>query len=602
MRARIPVILAVLAAAGLAPAAASATSSAGHTSAGHTSASHSSADGWQPEPASYGVSQPVDIPVRMDDGVVISTEVVYPTDPATGARAGGSFPVLLSQNPYGTAQDPTAAGDYFVQRGYIYVVSAVRGTGASGGQVSWFGARQGEDGAELVDWAAHSLSGSDGRVGLDGCSYLGVDQWFTAAAVGPDSPLKAIAPFCTDSNFYDDLTADGGIPTPFVADIGHGEPRGPQDDPATDPQSITIAQEADGGPRSYDDRYWQSLDAQQLMRQIVANNVPALSEAGWNDLFPGGDLGDYVAAQNAYFGRPLTAAVTPGEPVTGRYQAIVGPWTHGENVNGTILENIRLEWFDTWLKGERTGMASTATPLHIFENTASQWVDTAAWPPSPTASAYYLGAGGTLTAGKPASTGSDLLTWAPASASNSLTYTSAPLTRAAVLDGPSDLSVYASATTTDVELTATLNVLSPAGTVVKQADGVLLGSQRELDRAQSWYAGGVLLQPAHPFTKESQRAVVPGRTTRYDISLLANFTLIPAGDRIQVVLTSQPPANFHGPLAPTPQELANLAGGTYTVDHGASADGRASAASVLDLPLASPGQFSASATDWGPAS
>ena len=91
---------------------------------------------------------------------------------------------------------------------------------------------------------------------------------------------------------------------------------------------------------------------------------------------------------------------------------------------------------------------------------------------------------------------------------------------------------------------------------------------------------------------------MPGRTTRYDISLLANFTLIPAGDRIQVVLTSQPPANFHAPLAPTPQELANLAGGSYTVDYGARR--RRAAASVLDLPLASPGQFSASATDWGP--
>ena len=589
MRARIPVILAVLAVAGLAPVAAAAASGPSPAAAGA-----GGAGGWQPEPASYGVSQPVDIPVRMDDGVVISTEVVYPTDPSTGARAGGAFPVLLTQNPYGTAGDPTAAGDYFVQRGYIYVVSAVRGTGASGGQVSWFGQRQGEDGAELVDWAAHSLSGSDGKVGLDGCSYLGVDQWFTAAAVGPNSALKAITPFCTDSNFYDDLTADGGIPTPFVAGIAHGEPRGPQDNPATDPQSVTIAQQADGGPRSYDNRYWQSLDGQQLMRNVVANHIPALSEAGWNDLFPGGDLGDYVAAQNAYFGRPLTAPVTAGEPVTGRYQAIVGPWTHGENVNGTVLENIRLEWFDTWLKGERTGMANTATPLHIFENTASQWVDTAAWPPSAAASAYYLGASGTLNASARASSGTDALQWAPATASTSLTYTSAPRTRAAVLDGPSDLSVYASSTTSDVELTATLNVLSPAGTVVKQADGVLLGSQRKLDQAQSWYGrGSVLLQPAHPFTKDSQQPVVPGRTTRYDISLLANFTLIPAGDRIQVVLTSQPPANFHAPLAPTPQELANLAGGTYTVHYGAS---------VLDLPLAAPGQFTASATDWGPAS
>jgi hypothetical protein len=218
-----------------------------------SSASAAPAGAWQPDPVRYGVSAPTTVSVRMDDGVLISVEVAYPTDPATGARATGTFPVLLTQNPYGTDHsDPTAAGDYFVQRGYIYVASAVRGTGASGGQVSWFGQRQGRDGAELVDWAAHTLAGSDGTVGLDGCSYLGVDQWFTAAAVGPHSALKAITPFCTDANFYEDLTADGGIPTPFVAGIGHAEPRGPQDDPATDPQSVTIAQEADGGPRSYD--------------------------------------------------------------------------------------------------------------------------------------------------------------------------------------------------------------------------------------------------------------------------------------------------------------------------------------------------------------
>jgi predicted acyl esterase len=590
MKARIPVILAALVAAGLIPAGAAAAAPAG-------AARPSGGSAWQPEAATYGVSQPVDTSVRMDDGVMISAEVVYPTNPGTGSRATGTFPVLLTQDPYGNTPDPTAAGDYFVQRGYIYVASDVRGTGTSGGQVSWFGQRQGEDGAELVNWAAHALPGSDGVVGLDGCSYLGVDQWFTAAAVGPHSPLKAITPFCTDSNFYDDLTADGGIPTPFVAGIGHAEPRGPQDNPATDPQSAVIGQEAAGGPDSYDDSYWQSLDVQRLIRQIVANGIPALTEAGWDDLFPGGNLGDYVAAQNAYFHRPLTAPISQREPVTGRYQAIVGPWTHGENVNGTTLESIRLEWFDTWLKGEHTGMAGTATPLHIFENTADQWVDTAAWPPSPSASAYYLGAGGSLTDVGSAAGGTSAIEWGAASAGNSLTYTSAPLSKAQVLDGPSDLTVDASSTTTDTELTATLNVLSPSGAVVKQADGVLLGSQRAVDPARSWYgADGLLLQASHPFTQRSQQAVVPGTVTRYDISLLANFTLIPAGDRIQVVLTTQPPANFHLPLAPTPQEQANLAGGSYTVDYGPGV------ASVLNLPLASPGQFAASPVDWGPSS
>ena len=561
------------------------------------SAASRTGDAWQPDPASYGVSAPTTVTVRMDDGVLISAEVVYPTNPATGARATGRFPVLLTQNPYGAQRsDPTSAGDYFVRRGYIYVASAVRGTGGSGGQVSWFGQRQGRDGAELVSWAAHTLAGSDGDVGLDGCSYLGVDQWFTAAAVGTHSALKAITPFCADSNFYDDLTADGGIPTAFVAGIGQAEPRGPQDNPATDPQSVTIAQEADGGPRSYDNEYWQQLDVQRLLPTIVANGVPALTEAGWRDLFPGGNLGDYVAAQNAYFHRPLTAPVIAGEPATGRYQAIVGPWTHGENVDASTLESLRLEWFDTWLKGQRTGMADTSTPLHIFENTAARWVDTAAWPPAPGAVAYYLG-DGTLTTAKSAAAKADRLDWAPATPANTLTYTSAPLSTAEVLDGPSDVTVYAASTAPDLELTATLNIVAADGTVVKQADGVLLGSQRQLDPTGSWYGGhGILLQPSHPFTRSAQQPVIPGRITRYDISLLANFTRIDAGERIQLVLTSQAPGNFHAPVVPTPQELSDLAGGVYTIQHNAVF------ASTVDLPLTTPDAFRTSPVDWGPSS
>jgi hypothetical protein len=410
------------------------------------------------------------------------------------------------------------------------------------------------------------------------------------------SALKAITPFCTDSNFYDDLTGNGGIPTAFVAGIAQAEPPGPQDDPTTDPQSVTVAQQADGGPRSYDNAYWQDLDVQRMLPTIVANGVPALTEAGWQDLFPGGNLGDYVAAQNAYFHRPLTGPVTAGEPTTGRYQAIVGPWTHGENVNASTLENLRLEWFDTWLKGQRTGMADTTTPLHIFENTASRWVDTAAWPPAPGAAPYYLGAG-TLTTAKPAGAGIDTLDWAPATSANTLTYTSAPLAGSEVLDGPSDVTVYAASTASDVQLTATLNVVAADGSVVKEADGVLLGSQRRLDATDSWYgSNGILLRPSHPFTQAAQEPVLPGKITRYDISLLANFTRIDAGERIQLVLTSQAPVNLHFPVAPTPQDLANLAGGAYAVQRNAVF------ASTLDLPLAAPETFRTSPIDWGPSS
>ncbi|WP_212997042.1 CocE/NonD family hydrolase [Winogradskya consettensis] len=71
--------------------------------------------------------------------------------------------MLLSQDPYGIAGPfpSVMAGRYFVQHGYIYIVTSVRGTGSSGGQLDWDGARQGRDGAALVDCAAHTLPGSD---------------------------------------------------------------------------------------------------------------------------------------------------------------------------------------------------------------------------------------------------------------------------------------------------------------------------------------------------------------------------------------------------------------------------------------------------------
>jgi uncharacterized protein len=289
--------------------------------------------------------------------------------------------------------------------------------------------------------------------------------------------------------------------------------------------------------------------------------------------------------------------VRTGDRVTSRYQAIVGPWTHGENVNGPTLQAIRLEWFDTWLKDARTGMASTDTPLHLFENGANRWVDMAAWPPSPRTETFYLGGDHALTSRRPAGTDTETLSWAAASSATTLTYTSAPLTETAVLDGPTDVTVYARSSTPDVQLTATLNAIARDGTVTKYAEGVLIGSQRQLDPGTSWYgAGQALLQPSHPFTEATGQPVTAGVTTRYDIALLANFVQLPAGSRLQLLLNSQAPPTFHLPLAPTPQQLANLAGGLYTVELSRDAP------SFINVALAAPGIFRASSTDWGPSS
>lgn len=74
---------------------------------------------WTPGAAVYNTAQDLQQNVTMDDGVVLKADISYPTDPATGARAAGPFPVLFTLTPYlGTS---AKQGDYFVQRGYIFI-------------------------------------------------------------------------------------------------------------------------------------------------------------------------------------------------------------------------------------------------------------------------------------------------------------------------------------------------------------------------------------------------------------------------------------------------------------------------------------------------
>jgi predicted acyl esterase len=240
-------------------------------------------------------------------------------------------------------------------------------------------------------------------------------------------------------------------------------------------------------------------------------------------------------------------------------------------------------------------MADTTAPLHIFENNATRWVDTAAWPPAPSTGTYYLNNTGSLTAAPPTTAGTDAIyyafPWFPA------TYNSPALSQASVLDGPIDVSLYVTSTTPDALVAATVNLVAPTGAVTKLGDGSLLASMRALDTQQSWFGtGNTLIKPVHPFTQASQSLLKANQTVKMDISVLPNFTLIPAGDRIQVVLSSQAPSNFHLPLTPTPQQTGNLNFGQFSISHAAQT------ASSITLPLASPGAFSTSPVNWGPSS
>lgn len=617
--------------------------------------------GWKPEAATYGVGERTDVPVKASDGTVLSTDVYYPTN-SSGKQAAGSFPVLLTQTPYGKSTlgslpgstgSETGANDFLVQRGYIDVVADVRGTGSSEGTFGLFDPAQVTDGVTLVNWAS-KLPGSDGKVGLYGASYLGINQLLTAAAVGKNSPLKAIFPVVAANDIYKDTATMGGLidiefDAFYLGLTGGLNTEGPLLDALENPQNLVgdlsvtelehladlgsfdvpfAAETLAGGPAAYDGAYWQARNPDNVLQQIVANGIPAYLVGGEYDLFQRGEPLNYLELQNAFAGRPLTAPMSADQAATGRYQLLDGPFTH---LSGATADysSLQLEWFDTWLKGENTGMGQTPTPLHYYDLGTSSYTEHAQYPfPAAVPTRYYFSGArstsaslslnnGTLTTTAPTTAGSDAVVWSPVGnpcgrptdqwiagalslvtsfvtpnapcvnndepgelGPDRLTYTTGPLAHAETIEGPIDVTVYATANTKDTEWVAEVDDVAPDGTSTPLTEGALLGSLRALDPSTTWTASnGQIFQAGHTYTQASERPVVPGQLTRYDVDVFPTYDTVAAGHRIRVTLSTSDTPH----LVPTAPELVNLLGGIYTVQHSPAA------ASAIELPLAPAG-------------
>ena len=296
---------------------------------------------WRPDRARYGVGKTTDQSVRMRDGKVLRADVYYPT--TNGKRAKGPFPVALTLTPYGkgvlgssnnSAGGQTGPSPYLVQRGFIDVVVDVRGTGASQGQFGLFDPQQDRDGATLVRWAARRAN-SDGKVGMYGASYLGIDQLLTAAALPKGSPLKAIFPVVPGNDLYKDTATMGGLvdiefDAFYLALTGGLNTVGPLVEGLQNPSTLEAnlpaevdhlkdlanfdakftAQTLSGGASAYDGKYWHARNPVNVLNKIAANGIPAYMVGGEYDLFQRGEPLDFTGLQNAWAGRSVTAPMS----------------------------------------------------------------------------------------------------------------------------------------------------------------------------------------------------------------------------------------------------------------------------------------------------
>lgn len=340
-----------------------------------------------PRPPSNDVRMENHVAVPMRDGVILYADVYRP------AREG-KYPVLVSRTPYSTERAPAAyeAAVFFARRGYVYVFQDVRGRHESGGKWDPFRNEQ-QDGYDTIEWAARQ-PWSNGKVGMQGASYLGFVQWQAAVTAPPH--LVAIFPALASTSLYHDtFTLNGAFRLSLA--FGWGPVR----------QESRIMQNTgmhtmEGGPESlsfenilwhlplidmqklagrnaefytdwlrhpdYDD-YWKPMSVEDRFETI---GIPVHTFGGWFDILYQGTLHGF------------TGVSTQGKTETARRgsRMIVGPWGHGATRKyGDIdfgpegfvdVHGEELRWYDYWLKGMDTGVASDP-PVKIFVMGKNEW-------------------------------------------------------------------------------------------------------------------------------------------------------------------------------------------------------------------------------------
>jgi predicted acyl esterase len=495
-----------------------------------------------------------DVAIVMDDGVVLMADVFRPL-------AAGSYPVLISYGPYAkglafqdgypsawqkmiTSHPEVACGssnlfqnwevvdpEKWVPDGYVCVRVDSRGCGRSPGFIDHFSPRETSDFYQCIEWAGVQ-AWSNGKVGLSGVSYFGINQWQVASLNPPH--LAAMCIWEGAADWYRDMTHHGGILSTFWANwydmqvktvqYGLGE-RGPRsradhslvcgDETLSDAELAKNRSDFGDAILSHplDDDYHRARSA--AWENIT---VPFLSAANWG--------GQGLHTRGNFEGMMRAASKQKWLEAHG-----LEHWTHFYTDYGVGLQK---RFFAHFLKGEENGW-DREPPVQLqirhtdhYERRAEQsWpIDRTEW------TKLHL---------DPASQSlSDVDSQDEQSVSfdaagNGLTFLSEPLAAETEITGPLAAKLWVSSTTTDADLflvlrvfTADMREVTFAGAIdphTPVAQGWLRASHRALDPA--------LTRPYRPYhLHKATQPLVPGQPVETDIELWPTSVVVPAGCRI----------------------------------------------------------------------
>ncbi|MFZ0194428.1 MAG: CocE/NonD family hydrolase [Pseudolabrys sp.] len=494
------------------------------------------------------------VPITMDDGLVLRADIFRPVK-------DGRYPVILSYGPYAKNlafqdgypsawqrmaekhPDVTAGSsnlyqswevvdpEKWVPRDYACVRVDSRGAGCSPGFIDHFSPRETKDFYDCIEWAGVQ-PWSNGKVGLNGISYYGINQWHVASLQPPH--LAAMCIWEGAADWYRDMTHHGGILSTFwenwydmqvkTVQYGAGE-RGKRSrvhtelvcGPETLPESELIKNRADFGAEiashPMDDDYHKSRSPK--WDKIT---TPLFSAANWGGqgLHPRGNFEGFVRA----------AAKQKWLEAHG-----IEHWTHFYTDYGREQQ---LRFFDRFLHGKKDGWAKQPKVLLQVRH-IDKFVPRAEneWPLKRTRwTKFYLDPSAmTLTPTKP----SGPLQLKFAAMGDGLVFLTPPLAKETEITGPSALKLFVSSSTPDADIFVVLRVFTgDLKEIVFQgaidphtpvAQGWLRASHRKLDKKLS--------KPYRPYhTHDQKQPLKKDQPVELDIEVWPTSIVVPAGYRV----------------------------------------------------------------------
>ncbi len=496
-----------------------------------------------------------DVPIAMDDGVVLRADVYRP-DESSGNE--GRYPVILSYGPYAkglafqdgypsawqrmVAEHPDVAygssnryqnwevvdPEKWVPGGYACVRVDSRGAGRSPGFIDHFSPRETRDFYDCIEWAGVQ-PWSNGKVGLNGISYYGINQWHVASLQPPH--LAAMCVWEGAADWYRDMTHHGGILCTFWANWYDMQVKTVQYGLGERGARSRVTGELVCGDETLSDRQLQKNRC-DFGDEILAHpldddyhkarspkweriTVPILSAANWGGqgLHPRGNFEGFMRAASKQ--KWLEAHG-------------IEHWTHFYTDYGRQLQ---LRFFDHFLKGKGDWARQPRVQLQVrhvdrfVERHENEWpIARTQWTKLYLQKNFQLG-----------KTPSGEGTVSFEALGEGVTFLSEPLEKDTEITGPLAAKLRISSSTEDADLFLIFRVFTPdlrevtfMGAIdphTPVAQGWLRASHRKLDPKLSL--------PCRPYhTHDEVQKLRAGQPVDLDVELWPSSVVVPAGYRL----------------------------------------------------------------------